>query len=131
MPAIGRQLSEHLGNSVYVINGAAALPAARRTRPAATKPRHRHRHHKPPLESNPSGIAIDRTTHKIYVTNTEDTSVSLINGNTCNGLDSAGGHQTPAKVVVGDYPGPIAVDPAAKTAYIPNAEGVSVIPLHH
>jgi DNA-binding beta-propeller fold protein YncE len=91
------------------------------------------------------GLAIDPTTHKIYASNIEDSSVSVINGDTCNGEHTDGCGQTPAKVAVGEYPGAaleethqssnssetIAVAPGADTAYIQNIDGVSVIPLAH
>ncbi|MBV8945670.1 MAG: beta-propeller fold lactonase family protein [Solirubrobacterales bacterium] len=76
-------------------------------------------------------IAVDRTTHKIYVANNEDTSVSMIDGAICNGSNASGCDQTPTKAAVGDYPSAIAVDPAVGTAYVTDLEGVSVIPLEH
>jgi DNA-binding beta-propeller fold protein YncE len=78
------------------------------------------------------GIAIDPAAGMVYVTNTEDTSVSVINGNTCNGTDHTRCGQIAAKAAVGNYPGAIATDPATGTAYISNADNtVSVIPLAH
>jgi DNA-binding beta-propeller fold protein YncE len=78
-----------------------------------------------------NGIAVDRTTHEVYVTNTEDTSVSVIDGTKCNGTDTSGCSHTPAKDSVGGYPGSIAIDPAVRTAYVQTLDGVSVIPLTH
>ena len=75
------------------------------------------------------GVAIDKTTHKVYVTNLEDTSVSVIDGATCNGSNTSGCGHTPPKLAVGDYPGSIAIDPTVATAYVNNITGVSVIPL--
>ena len=60
------------------------------------------------------GVAIDRRTHGVYVTNTEDTSVSVINGTTCNGSNTTGCGQAPRKVAVGNYPGAIAIDPGSR-----------------
>jgi YVTN family beta-propeller protein len=79
----------------------------------------------------PVGVAIDPTTHKVYVTSIEDTSVSVIDGATCNGPDAAGCGQTPPKIAVGNYPDPIAVAPDAGTAYVANIgdNTVSVTPL--
>ena len=78
------------------------------------------------------GIAIDPTRHRVYVTNIEDTSVSVINGNTCNGSDTTGCDQNPPKIAIGNYPAPIAVDPAVGTAYVTNGDNtLSVIPLTH
>jgi DNA-binding beta-propeller fold protein YncE len=68
----------------------------------------------------------------VYAANIEDTSVSVINGNTCNGTNQTGCHHTPAKDALGNYPGTIATDPAAGTAYISTTDNtVSVIPLTH
>jgi DNA-binding beta-propeller fold protein YncE len=44
-----------------------------------------------------TGLAIDHAANKIYVTNDEDTSVSVTNGDRCNGSDTAGCSQTPTK----------------------------------
>ena len=74
-------------------------------------------------------MAIDAATNTIYAANIEDTSVTVINGATCNGTDTTGCGQAHPKVAVGNYPGNIAVDPAARTAYISNGDNsVSVIP---
>jgi DNA-binding beta-propeller fold protein YncE len=77
-------------------------------------------------------VAIDQATNTAYVTNDEDTSVSVINGNTCNGTNHTGCHQTPPKTAVGNYPIAITTDAAVGTAYISNADNtVSVVPLTH
>jgi DNA-binding beta-propeller fold protein YncE len=76
-----------------------------------------------------NGIAIDPTTNHIYATNIEDTSVTTINGNNCNGSNAAGCDHARTQATVGDYPGPIALDPHAGTAYVQAFEGISVIPL--
>jgi DNA-binding beta-propeller fold protein YncE len=77
-----------------------------------------------------AAVAIDPTANMIYVTNTQDTSMSVINGATCNSTDHAGCGHTPAKIAVGNYPGDITADPAAGTAYVANFDNtVSVIPL--
>ena len=83
-----------------------------------------------PVGFGAAGVAIDRSTHRVYVTNDEDASVSVINENTCNGTNTTGCDQTPPKVAVGNYPIPIAIDPQAGTAYVTNGDNtVSVIPL--
>jgi DNA-binding beta-propeller fold protein YncE len=75
------------------------------------------------------GVTIDPATNTVYVTNIEDTSVTMINGATCNGSDTSGCGQTAAKAAVGNYPSAITVDPAAATAYVTNGDNtVSVIP---
>jgi len=73
-------------------------------------------------------VAIDPATNTVYVANIQDTTVSAIDGATCNGSDTAGCGQTPAEAAVGNYPDLIAVDPAAGTAYVSNGDNtVSVI----
>ena len=76
-----------------------------------------------------NSVAIDPTTNQVYVTNQEDTSVSVIDGAACNSQHTSGCGRTPPKIAVGDYPGSIAVAPNAGTAYVSTSEGVSVIPL--
>jgi DNA-binding beta-propeller fold protein YncE len=76
-------------------------------------------------------VALDPRTHRVYVTNLQDTSVSVINGAACNGSDHNGCGQTPAEDAVGKYPAAIAVDTALGTAYVSNLNTVSVIPLRH
>jgi DNA-binding beta-propeller fold protein YncE len=80
-----------------------------------------------------SEMAIDPTTHMIYATNTEDASLSVINGALCNRFVSHGCGLAPPTVPAGSYPGfapgTITVDPAAGTAYVNSVFGVSVIPL--
>jgi DNA-binding beta-propeller fold protein YncE len=78
-----------------------------------------------------SDIAVDQATNRVYVTNTEDTSVTTINGNACNGTTARGCDRARTRAVVGDYPGSLAVDPTAGTGYAADIEGVSVIPLNH
>jgi DNA-binding beta-propeller fold protein YncE len=75
------------------------------------------------------GVAIDRTTHNVYVVNSQDTSVSVIAGATCSSQNTTDCDQTPTKLAVGDYPSSIAVDPSVATAYVQDSEGVSIIPL--
>jgi DNA-binding beta-propeller fold protein YncE len=75
-----------------------------------------------------AGVAIDPDTDTVYVTNVQDTSVTVINGATCNGSNTTGCSQAQAKAAVGNYPGAITVDPATGTAYISNGDNtLSVI----
>ena len=77
-------------------------------------------------------MAIDPATHMIYATNTEDASLSVINGALCNRFVSHGCGLAPPTVPAlypGFAPGTITVDPAAGTAYVTSVFGVSVIPL--
>jgi DNA-binding beta-propeller fold protein YncE len=75
------------------------------------------------------GVAIDQATNQVYVTNIEDTSVTTIDGASCNGTTTGGCEHTRTQATVGDYPGAITVDPAVGTAYVADALGVSVFPL--
>ena len=78
------------------------------------------------------GIALDAATNTIYVTNLQDTSVSVINGSICNAADQSGCGQRPPKVAVGRAPWNIAVDEGDGTAYVVNLDDtVSLLPLHH
>ena len=78
-----------------------------------------------------NGIAVDQSTNQVYATNIEDTSVTTINGNSCNPTNAGGCNDTRTEATVGDYPSSISVDPAVDTAYVADNEGVSVIPLNH
>ena len=49
-------------------------------------------------------IAADPTTHDVYATNDEDTSVTTIDGDTCRGTRTAGCGHTITRPIVGDYP---------------------------
>jgi DNA-binding beta-propeller fold protein YncE len=76
-----------------------------------------------------SDIAVDQITNQVYATNIEDTSVTTINGNRCNGADTTGCGKTRTEAIVGDYPGSISIDPFVATAYVADSEGVSVMHL--
>jgi len=78
-----------------------------------------------------NGIAVDPTTNHVYATNIEDTSVTTINGNTCNSTNRTSCNHTLTRAIVGDYPGSISIDPQVGTAYVADSEGVSVMPLTH
>jgi YVTN family beta-propeller protein len=81
-----------------------------------------------------SELGIDPLTHTVYATNTEDASLSMIPGVSCNRFISFGCGLVPPRVAAGSYPGfnpgTIAIDPAGRTAYVADeAGGISVIPL--
>lgn len=75
--------------------------------------------------------AVDPSTHQVYVTNIQDTSVSVIDGKHCNGTTANGCRRAGGKLPVDDYPGFIAVDPSVGTAYVTSGVmgTVSVVPL--
>jgi DNA-binding beta-propeller fold protein YncE len=74
-------------------------------------------------------ITLDPTTNRIYDTNIEDTSVTTINGNTCNATNHTGCNDGQTQPIVGDYPNSISLDPKVNTAYVADNEGISVMPL--
>jgi DNA-binding beta-propeller fold protein YncE len=89
--------------------------------------------HRPPVTSIGFGtinLAVDLSTQRVYTTNLEDASVSVIDGATCNSLHHGGCRKPAVQDAVGNYPFAIAVDPGAGTAYVTNSDNtVSVLPL--
>ena len=77
-----------------------------------------------------NGIAIDTATDQIYATGTQDTSVAVINGATCNATHLTGCKQAPPKDAVGNLPGFLAVDHTNHTVYVIDNQGtdLSLIP---
>ena len=74
-----------------------------------------------PVASSPFGIAINDTTHTIYVAQSTGNTVSVIDGRTCNAADTSQCGRTPPTVTVGDGPVGVAVDPATNTVYVTNS----------
>ena len=64
-----------------------------------------------PVGKNPGGVAVDPGTHTVYVTNSEDNTVSVMDAST---------RTVTATVPVGKSPQGVAVDPDTHTAYVPN-----------
>ncbi len=75
-------------------------------------------------------VTVDQRTNQVYTTNLFDSSVTTINGNSCNGTNAGGCDHTRTDASVGPGPGGIAIDPPADTAYVADNEGVSVVPLN-
>jgi DNA-binding beta-propeller fold protein YncE len=75
-------------------------------------------------------VAVNAATDTVYVTNRNDSTVSVINGATCNASTSTGCDQIPPRVAVGTGPTIPVVDPAAGTVYETNIfnNTVSVLP---
>jgi DNA-binding beta-propeller fold protein YncE len=71
---------------------------------------------------NPVGIAVDQATNTIYVTNSGDGTVSVINGVTCNGDDSSGCRQKAPTVRVGAFPAAVVVDPVTNMVFVANQD---------
>ncbi len=73
-------------------------------------------------------IALDPITRQVFTTNLHDTSVSVINGASCNAIITIGCSRTPDEDAVGNYPDYIAVDATKGTAYAANLlDDVSVV----
>jgi DNA-binding beta-propeller fold protein YncE len=73
--------------------------------------------------------ALNQATHTLYVANSDDNTVSVINTATCNTIVSSGCRQVPPTVQAGSGPVAIAVDQASDTVYVANLNDgtVSVI----
>ena len=117
-----------LGNSVYVINGATCDAA--NTTGCGQTPATVTLAPNPPIGSNPLGIAVDQATNTIYTANIADGehpgTVSVINGETCNGQDTSGCGQTPATAPAGFGANGIAIDHRTNKVYVTNIEDTSV-----
>jgi YVTN family beta-propeller protein len=68
----------------------------------------------------PFALAIDDATHTLYVTNSADNTVSVINSATCNAMNTSGCALRAATVAVGPSPFGLAVDPRTNTVYVAN-----------
>jgi YVTN family beta-propeller protein len=79
--------------------------------------------------NGPQGAAFDRATDTVYVANQGDNTVSVVNAQHCNSLDTSGCGRTPATVPTGGGPFAIAIDDATHTVYVANQDDntVSVI----
>jgi len=82
----------------------------------------------------PIGVAVNQATDTVYATNTFDsngnpgTTVSVIDGATCNATVTIGCGDTPATATVGSRPSGLAVNQATNTIYVANQTAtVSVI----
>lgn len=113
------------GNTVSVIDGATCnatvTAGCGNTPPTAT------------VGSSPAGIAVNQATDTVYVANTNDNTLSVIDGSNCNATDASGCGHSAVTVPLGSSPlGPwaVAVDQATNTVYVlkPGSPGtVSVI----
>ncbi|MGA9829674.1 MAG: hypothetical protein WBQ71_01015, partial [Trebonia sp.] len=71
--------------------------------------------------SGPVGIAVDQATDTIYVVNSNNNTVSVINGATCNAQHASGCSHIPPTVTTGSNPVDVQVDQA--TAGFPSNRG--------
>jgi DNA-binding beta-propeller fold protein YncE len=70
--------------------------------------------------ASPQALAVNTATNTIYVTNTNDNTVSVIDGSTCDGSDHSGCDQTPPTVAAGAGPRAVGVNQATNTIYVGN-----------
>ncbi len=75
------------------------------------------------------GITVDPFTHDVYVANLQDTSVSVIDGASCNGLVTFGCDQPASKLPAAQAPVSIVTDPGVGTLYVAGLYAISVLPL--
>jgi DNA-binding beta-propeller fold protein YncE len=76
--------------------------------------------------NSPQALGLNPNNHTVYVTNTDDNRVSVIDGNTCNGTNTTGYGQTAAIVSVGAAPRAIGVDVGTNTVFVGNRDDVTV-----
>ncbi|PYJ72680.1 MAG: hypothetical protein DME75_03960 [Verrucomicrobia bacterium] len=72
--------------------------------------------------NNPTGDVVDQATHTVYVANTGDNTVSVIDGSKCNSSKSSGCSPI-ATLTVGPNPASMAFDPTTGTLYAVIAAG--------
>jgi DNA-binding beta-propeller fold protein YncE len=98
--------------TVSVVNSATCNAAQRSgcTKPAATID----------VGGEPGGVAVDQATDTVYVANVQGSTVSVIDGATCNATKQTGCSQPPATVTAGNGPYALAVDEPTDTVYVTN-----------
>jgi YVTN family beta-propeller protein len=69
----------------------------------------------------PTGLGVDQATDTIYVANFYSSTVSVINGATCNAQNTSGCSQSPPTVTVGNGDDALDVNQKADTVYVANA----------
>lgn len=69
---------------------------------------------------SPTGIAIDRATDTLYVANSGDNTVSVVDGATCNAEVHGGCNQAPPTISTGNDPLPIGLNETTHTLYVGN-----------
>jgi DNA-binding beta-propeller fold protein YncE len=72
--------------------------------------------------SNPLGIAVDQATDTVYVANSGDGTVSVINGAACHSGDTSGCRRRPAVVRAGAFAAAVVVDPITNVVFVANQD---------
>jgi YVTN family beta-propeller protein len=81
---------------------------------------------KPPLVTvgrDPIGLAVDQRTHSVFITNSLDDTVSVLNAAACNGTHASGCTRRPPTIAVAGAPAWAVIDAARRTMYV--ADSVS------
>ena len=76
--------------------------------------------------NSPQALGLNSNNHTVYVTNTDDNTVSVIDGNTCNGTNTSGCGQTPAMASAGAAPRAVGVDAGTNTVFVGNRDDMTV-----
>ena len=97
--------------TVVALSSALAC-AARSTGNAWTPPRLPWAAPAVPVGGIPVEVAVNQVTHTIYVGNSGENTVSVIDGTACNAIHTSGCGQTAATVTVGNNPLGVAIDQA-------------------
>jgi YVTN family beta-propeller protein len=71
---------------------------------------------------NPLGLAVDQATDTIYVANSGDGTVSVIDGATCNAGNASGCNRRPATVRTGAFAAAVVVDPITNIVFVANQD---------
>lgn len=75
------------------------------------------------------GVGVDTVTHTVYLVSQDENTLTVLNGNRCNGQVRTGCTRATPKTRTGVGPSSLALDPSTNTLYVPNQiEGtVSVV----
>ena len=79
---------------------------------------------KPPqvtVGADSAGLAVDDRTHSVFITNSLDDTVSVLNAAACNGTHASGCNRRPPTIAVGGAPVWPVIDAARRTIYVANA----------
>jgi Uncharacterized conserved protein len=76
--------------------------------------------------NSPQALGLNPNNHTVYVTNTNDNTVSVIDGSICNGTNTSGCGQTPAIISVGAAPRAVGVDAGTNTVFVGNSDDMTV-----
>jgi len=79
---------------------------------------------KPPqvtVGRDPIGLAVDHRTHSVFITNSLDDTVSVLNAAACNGTHASGCNRRPPTIALGGAPSWAVIDAARRTMYVADA----------